>query len=129
MTRQSIGEALAARLYAAETAIDLALARTATLAAALPEARADARLSAVTGQRAFDGVTGAVSALSNARAQLVGAHQTLAALARKLGLDVLAVGPIDKPEDTPPIGGGGGDGPGAAPDMVNKTLPYTAEPC
>ena len=47
MTRQSIGEALATRLYAAEAAIDRALAETAALAAALPGARADAYLSAV----------------------------------------------------------------------------------
>lgn len=129
MTRQSIGEVVAARLYAAEAAIDLALVETATLAAALPAARAEACLSAVTGQRAFDSVAGAVSALSQARSRIVDTHQALSALARRLGLDVLAVGPIDKPEDTPPIGGGGGDGPGACPDMVNKTLPYTTEPC
>lgn len=125
MTRQSIGENLAARLYAAETAIDLALTETATLAAMLPAARADAYLSAVTGQRAFDGAAGALSALSAARSQMVQTHTALAAIARKLGLDALAVGPIDKPGDTPPVGGGGGDGPGVHPDIVNKALPNT----
>ena len=137
MTRQSIGEKLAARLYAAETAIDLALVETAMLAAMLPAARADAYLSAVTGQRAFDGAAGALSALSAARSQMIQTHNALAALARKLGLDALAVGPIDKPGDTPPIGGGGGDSPGACPEMVNKALtntvnkplPYTRELC
>ncbi len=137
MTRQTIGESLAARLYAAETAIDRALIETAMLAAMLHAARADACLSAVTGQRAFDGAAGALSALSAARSQMVQTHTALSAIARKLGLDVLAVGPIDKPGDTPPVGGGGGDGPGASPDMVNivvpntvnKTLPYTAELC
>jgi len=137
MSRQAIGENLAARLYAAETAIDLALAETATLAAMLPTARADAWLPAVTGQRAFDGAAGALSALSAARSQMVQTHTTLAALARKLGLDALASGPVDKPGDTPPIGGGGGDGPGfhrnmvneTLPNAVNKTLPYTTEPC
>ncbi|KQY96638.1 hypothetical protein [Brevundimonas sp. Root1423] len=137
MTRQSIGENLAARLYAAETAIDLALIETAMLAAELPAARADAYLSAVTGQRAFDGAAGALSALSTARSQMVQTHTALAALARKLGLDALAMGPVDKPGDTPPVGGGGGDGPGiranmvneTLPNAVNKTLPYTTEPC
>lgn len=136
MTRQSIGESLAARLYAAETAIDLALIETAMLAAMLPAARADAYLSAVTGQRAFDGAAGALSALSAARSQMVQTHTALAAIARKLGLEALAIGPVDKPGDTPPIGGGV-DGPGAARDMVNKvlrdtvnkTLPDTAELC
>ena len=129
MSRLSVGEALAARLYAAETAIDRALIETATLAAALPAARADAWLSAVTGQRAFEGTAAAFSALAEARGQIVQTHNTLTALARKLGLETLAVGPLDKPGDGPPIGGGGGDGPGAAPDMVNKTLPNKAEPC
>lgn len=137
MTRQSIGETLAARLYAVETAIDLALIETAMLAAMLPAARADAYLSAVTGQRAFDGAAGTLSALSAARSQIVQTHTALAAIARKLGLDALAIGPVDKPGDTPPVGGGGGDGPGvtsemvnkALKDTVNKTLPNTAELC
>ncbi len=129
MTRLSVGEALAARLYAAESAIDQALIETATLAAALPAARADAWLSAVTGQRAFSGTAATLSALSDARAHIVQTHNTLTALARKLGLETLAAGPLDKPGDGPPIGGGGGDGPGIAPNVVNKTLPSTTESC
>lgn len=129
MSRLSVGEALAARLYAAESAIDQALIETATLAAALPAARADAWLSAVTGQRAFEGTAAAISALAVARAHIVQTHNTLTALARKLGLDALAVGPVDKPGDGPPIGGGGGDGGGVAPNMVNKILPGMANPC
>ncbi len=105
MCRQTIGEALAARLYAAETAIDQALGQTASLTAALPEARAEAFLSAVAGQPAFDGAAAAVQSLTEARAHLVRTHTALSALARKLGLEPLAVGPIDKPGDTPPIGG------------------------
>ena len=131
MTRQAIGDALAARLYAAEAAIDHALTETATLTAMLPAARADACLSAVAGQRVFDEVAATLSALASARSHIVGTHASLAALARRLGLDVLAIGPLDKPGDRPPIGGGGGDGPGvttdiankALADMVNKTLP------
>lgn len=137
MSRQAIGESLAARLYAAETAIDRAIMETAMLAAMLPAARADAYLSAVTGQRAFDGAAGSLSALSNARSQMVQTHTALAALARKLGLKALAAGPVDKPGDTPPVGGGGGDGPGVLANMVNnpllnavnKTLPDQAGLC
>ncbi len=129
MTRLSVGESLAARLYAAESAIDQALIETATLAAALPAARADAWLSAVTGQRAFAGAAAAVGALSDARAHIVQTHNTLTALARKLGLETLAVGPLDKPGDRPPIGGGGGDGPGIAAGMVNKILPAHTDLC
>lgn len=106
MTRSSVGEALSVRLHAAETAIDAALGETAQLAAMLPAARAEAYLSAVTGQKAFDGVAGSIAALAQARSHLVDTHNTLAALARKMGLDIVAVGPLDKPEDPVPIGGG-----------------------
>lgn len=129
MSRLSVGEALAARLYAAESAIDQALIETATLAAALPAARAEAWLPAVTGQRAFEGTAAAVNALAQARAHMIQTHNTLTAVARKLGLDALAVGPVDKPGDGTPIGGGGGDSEGIAPDMVNKILPSIVEMC
>ena len=126
MTHQSIGEALSGQLFAAESAIDAALTATATLAAMLPAARTEAYLSAVTGQRAFDGAAASISALAQARSHLVTTHTTLAALARKLGLDVLAVGPMDKPEDTPPIG----DGPKTTlVHKMNKPLPTTHEAC
>ncbi|MFN3667986.1 MAG: hypothetical protein ACK4VY_01620 [Brevundimonas sp.] len=129
MSRQSVGEALAVQLYAAETAIDQALIASATLAAALPAARTEAWVSAVTGQRAFETAAAAVSALAEARGHTVRTHHTLSALARTLGLEPLAVGPIDKPGDGPPIGGGGGDAPGVLANMVNKTLPGAADPC
>lgn len=129
MSRLSVGENLATRLYAAETAIDHALIATATFAAALPAARADAWLSAVTGQGAFEGSAAAITALAQARAHIIKTHTTLAALARKLGLEALAAGPVDKPGDTPPIGGGGGDGGGISPDMVNKSLPNSPQTC
>lgn len=129
MTRQGIGEALAARLYAAEAAIDQAMAETAALAAALPGARSEAWLSAVTGQRAFTGAAATVSALAEARGHLVQTHNTLAALARKLGLEALAVGPVDKPGDTPPVGGGVCPEGDTGYRMVNKSLPATAELC
>lgn len=133
MTRQTIGEALAARLFAAETAIDLALTETAGLASALPAARAGAYLSAVAGQRAFDGAAASISALAAARSHLVQTHNTLAALARKLGLETLAIGPVDKPEDQPPIGSGDGVPTEtlnkALPDALNKTLPDTLKLC
>lgn len=133
MSRESIGEALAARLFAAEAAIDNALAETAGLAAVLPTARAEAYLSAVTGQRAFDGAAASISALAEARSHMVQTHNTLAALARKLGLDTVAVGPLDKPDEPPPPPVGGGIRMDlvkeSSPSTVNKSLPNRAESC
>jgi len=126
MSRHAVGVALSLRLHAAEAAIDTALAETARLAVLLPAARARARLSAVAGQRAFDGTAAAIGALAAARSHLVETHTTLAALARRLGLGDLAVGPLDKPEDDIPIGGA--VRPEAA-SRVNETLARTAELC
>lgn len=126
MNRQTVGEALSQRLHAAEAAIDAALAETAGLAAMLPAARAQAYLSAVTGQKAFDGAAASIAALAQARGHLVDTHNTLAALARKMGLDAVAVGPLDKPEDDVPIGGDGGGGlSNRLPSMVKESLPNT----
>ncbi|WP_051651197.1 hypothetical protein [Brevundimonas bacteroides] len=119
MTRNSISESVAARLHSAEAAIDAALAEAAQLAALLPSARAEAYLSAVTGQKAFDGAAASIAALTEARSRMVDTHNTLAALARKMGLDTAAVGILDKPEDEPPHGGGVK---AFAPPEVNKVL-------
>jgi hypothetical protein len=130
MSRQAIGETLSRRLHRAEAAIDAALRETATLASSLPAARVEARLSAVTGQGAFDGTAAAISALTQARSHLVHTHATLSALARRLGLAPLAVGPLDKPDDTPPIGGNIVDMRGPRPgSILNKSLPTSRETC
>ncbi|WP_421731290.1 hypothetical protein [Brevundimonas sp.] len=99
MTKQTTAHALAGQLFAAEAAIDAALTETASLIAMFPAARAEALLSAVVGQRAFHTTAAAVSALTEARGQLVATHHTLSALARRMGLETLAVGPLDKPRE------------------------------
>jgi hypothetical protein len=123
MTRHTISEAVAARLHAAEAAIDTALTETAHLAALLPAARTAAYLSAVSGQKAFDGAAASIGALAEARSHIVDTHNALAALARRMGLDTVAVGILDKPEDSPPVGGGG-----VSPEIaskVNNSLPLS----
>jgi len=129
MSRTTVGEALAARLHAAEAAIDAALVETATLAAMLPTARADAYLSAVAGQKAFDGAAASIGALAQARSHLVDTHNTLAALARRLGLGAVAVGVLDKPEDAPPVGDGSGGITQRFAQQVNETLPSSLRTC
>lgn len=126
MSRHAVGVALSLRLHAAEAAIDTALAETARLATLLPAARARAGLSAVTGQKAFDGTAAAIGALAAARSHLVDTHTSLAALARRLGLDDLAVGPLDKPEDDIPIGGGAT---ASSTSQVKEVLPNPMKVC
>lgn len=106
--RQRIGQHLAERLWSAEQAVDAALGEAAALMALLPQARREAALAATVAQPAFSAAADSVAALARARGDLVEAHRTLAALARKLGLDALAAGPMDKPKDDRPGPGYGG---------------------
>lgn len=130
MCRQSIGETVSHRLHSTEATLDAALHEMASLAALLPRARTDAGLAAVTGQRAFDSTAAAICALTEARGHLVRTHATLAALARRLGLDALAAGPVDKPDDRPPVGGNIMALPESAPGPnLNKTLPRRVGMC
>lgn len=136
MNRLTIGAALSDRLHAAEAAIDQAMVDTAGLAAALPAARLEASLSAVVGQTAFDETAASLGALAEARAHMVRTHRTLAALARALGLEILAVGQLDKPGDRPPVGGDGDgdDSPtitvnNPCGDVANKSLPAKLPLC
>jgi hypothetical protein len=107
MSRETISQTVAARLHATEAAIDAALIEAGQLVALLPAARAQAYLSAVAGGKAFDCAAGAITALTQARSQIVETHSALAVLARRMGLGAVAVGILDKPEDEPPVGGGG----------------------
>ena len=101
MDQTTVGDALALRLEAAEQAIDRALIETAALMAALPQARNDAYLSALAGQKAFEGVAAGIAALTEARRGVVQAHRVLGYLAQRLGVEATAVGPVDKPADRP----------------------------
>lgn len=87
----------------------------------LPSARAEAYLSVVSGQRAFDAATASITALTLARAHIVTTHKTLSAIARKPGLEPQAIGPMDKPEDAPANGGSLEQN---LMNVVNKPLPY-----
>ncbi|MFN4296029.1 MAG: hypothetical protein ACK4FB_04245 [Brevundimonas sp.] len=115
MHAELVGRDLSRRLHAAEAALDHALIEVATLAAALPEARMRAGVSGATGQAAFEDLAACLSALTQARGRLGGGHRTLAALARRMGLETLAAGPMDKPEDRPPM-----DGSNGVRNMVNQ---------
>ena len=105
MDRETSARDLSSQLHIAENTLDRAMIEIAKLAAALPDGRLRASVAAATAQPAFDGVAASLTALTEARAHLGGAHRTLSALARKLGLESVAAGPMDKPEDRPPLDG------------------------
>ncbi|MGA0545157.1 hypothetical protein ACO2Q1_07765 [Brevundimonas sp. VNH65] len=91
MTRIT-GHDVAAGLARARAALDAATAKS---AAACPDAG-----------RAPTAAPPLLLALEQAREGLDAAGAALSVLADKMGMEPLAVGPLDKPEDSPPIGGG-----------------------
>jgi hypothetical protein len=105
--RAETAETLAQQLYRAENALDLAVQEVSGLLSTLPQARCDAGLSAVAGRSIFRHMGSAVAALLAAREGLSSAHEDLARLSKILKIDTVAIGPLDKPDDEPPVGGGG----------------------
>lgn len=79
-------------LYAAEDAIDLALARAAELNGTLVTARAEAELSALVGQEAFEVAASAFAALARARGDIVEAHKRLSETKIQVGLRTVSFG-------------------------------------
>ena len=96
--RREAATKVADSLFAAEAAIDAALARAANLSSALVQARTEANLSAIVGQDAFEGAAAALSALVRARADIVETHKRLSETQIKIGLRNVAWGDQGKPE-------------------------------
>lgn len=90
--RQQAAQKVADRLFAVEDAIDVAVRSAAQLTAAIPEARADARLSAVIGQDALDQAAHAFALLVQARRAMVETHHKLEETRIKIGLREVNVG-------------------------------------
>ncbi len=100
--RRDVAVRVAGSLHEAEDAIDAAIARASALLGMLPAARQEARLSALVGQDAMERVVAALGALSEARREMVAAHEAFSGVQGKLGLGPLAFGPfIDKPPYPP----------------------------
>lgn len=97
--RRQAATKVADSLFAAETAIDAALARAADLSSTLVAARVEANLSAVVGQDAFEGAAAALNALVRARADIVETHKRLSATQIQVGLRTVSFGDGTKPEN------------------------------
>jgi hypothetical protein len=90
--RQAVAKKVADRLFAVESAIDLALTRAAELNAAMPRARHEARLPAMVGQAALDRAAEAFTALVEARRRIVATHASLDEARLQIGLPEVATG-------------------------------------
>lgn len=96
--RQKIANDVAQRLFAAEQALDIAVARIAELNAALPLARLDARLAACVGQEALTRSASAIMLLAQSRAEIIATHVSLKQATDGMGLDEMAFGDLLKLE-------------------------------
>lgn len=88
---------VAESLFAAEDAIDKALARVAELNGTLVMARSDAQLSAIVGQEAFEVAAATFAALARARGEIVETHKRLSETKVQVGLRAVAIGDQGKP--------------------------------
>ena len=100
--RRHAADRVAASLFEAEEAIDMALAKAAGLAGLIPAVRGPANVSALVGQGAIERAIAAVAALGEARRAICDTHRELSVAQRQIGLGAVAYGAPDKP----PEGGG-----------------------
>ena len=101
--RREAAMKVAKSLFAAEEAIDAALARTAELTSKMVTARRDASLSALIGQDAFEVSASAFAALARARSDIVETHRRLSEAKIQIGLRTVAIGD-ELPKPPPPTG-------------------------
>jgi hypothetical protein len=90
--RQNAATKVVESLYAAEDAIDVALARAAELNSRLVTARTEAGLSALVGQEAFEVAASTYAALARARCDIVETHKRLSETKIQIGLRSVAIG-------------------------------------
>jgi hypothetical protein len=99
--RRMAAEQIASALWDAETAIDVALTKTADFTGKIPALRRQAGASALIGQEAMERASQAVMALAEARRALVEAHKELTLAKQQVGLGAVT---MDDPGGTkPPI--------------------------
>lgn len=97
--RRQFAEQVASSLFEAEAAIDAALAKTAGLVGVMPH-RAEAGLSALVGQGAFEWTSKSIAALTEARRAICEAHKELGEAQVQIGLGSIVMndaGPIKPP--------------------------------
>ncbi len=90
--RLNAARRVAAHLFAAEKAIDIAVARIAELNAALPAARMEANLAAAVGQNAFESSAEAMVSAAHVRQLLVTTHERLSDAGVRIGLKEMSWG-------------------------------------
>jgi len=89
--RRMVAEQVAAALFEAETAIDMALAKTAALTGVMPSLRKQVGASALIGQDAVERASQAIAALADARRAIVETHKELSIVQTQIGLGAVTM--------------------------------------
>lgn len=101
--RREIAQRVADQLFAAEAAIDAAIAATASLTSLMPAVRQEAGISALIGQDALLQASETTAMLVRARGSIVETHKALTVAQHDMGLGAVAFGGlVDKGAE--PIG-------------------------
>jgi hypothetical protein len=103
MDKALIAQSVANKLFATEDAVDTAIIEATKLLSGIIEARHEMRVSAVATDEVIAKVTAAISALSDAQAAVVGAHNEMAELKLRLGIRTKLLGVIDKTMTATPV--------------------------
>ena len=101
--RRMVAEQVAAALFGAEAAIDIALSKAAHLAGVMPALRQRAGASALIGQDALERASQAIAALAEARRAIVETHKELSIVQSQIGLGAVKMAG-DMGEKPPPQG-------------------------
>lgn len=99
--RRLAAEQIAIALWDAESAVDVALTKTANFTGAIPALRRQAGASALIGQEAMERASQAVMALAEARRALVEAHKELTIAKQQVGLGAVTMDDVGTSK--PPI--------------------------
>ncbi len=94
--RRLAAETVAEQLFAAEAAIDAAIAAVAQLTAAMPKARMDANLAPMIGHDAMVKAAQTCNSLMEARSGICATHEALAVAQKQIGLGAVAFGSLTK---------------------------------
>jgi len=98
--RRMVAEQVAAALFEAEAAIDVAITKAALLTGVMPQLRKEAGASALIGQGAVERASQAIMSLTEARRAMVETHKELSIVQTQIGLGAVKMidpGSGDKP--------------------------------
>ena len=99
--QQEAADRVAQMINEAERAMDIAMAKTSALVTELPSLQTEAGLNAAWAQPVIVSVCAALGDMTAARGSIIGAHKSLSAIQRKLGISVMETPLNTKTEPAP----------------------------